>query len=223
MALICLSIAVDSLDEAVETANRKDLACDIVEVRLDFLKDTSDIKKLSGIEKPLMITCMPEYEGGKYTGSEKDRIMLLESCLEFSKYVSIELKAEPVVRDGFIKRAKEAGVRVIIAHHDFEKTPSIQDIKDILKLEAEAGADIVKISYMAVDASDVLHMMQAISEIDIMPDIIALSMGEKGSLSRVIAPSLGAYLTFGCAEKGKEVAPGQLTVNELRQIGDLLW
>jgi len=43
-------------------------------------------------------------------------------------------------------------------------------------------------------------------------------MGEKGEISRILSPLLGAFLTFGSLETGKETAPGQITGTSLRDI-----
>lgn len=47
---------------------------------------------------------------------------------------------------------------------------------------------------------------------------IALAMGPKGMLARLLAPKFGGYLTFGALSKGQESAPGQPTVHELAQL-----
>lgn len=55
--------------------------------------------------------------------------------------------------------------------------------------------------------------------------IIAMVMGEKGLMSRVLCPKFGGYLTFGTLEHGKVSAPGQPTIRDLldlfnfRQLG----
>jgi 3-dehydroquinate dehydratase-1 len=48
--------------------------------------------------------------------------------------------------------------------------------------------------------------------------IIAVSMGDAGKISRVVAPLLGAYLTYASLRKGKESAPGQLSFEEVKRI-----
>ena len=47
--------------------------------------------------------------------------------------------------------------------------------------------------------------------------IIALAMGEKGVLSRLLAPKFGAFLTFGALSKGQESAPGQPLLADMRR------
>jgi len=52
--------------------------------------------------------------------------------------------------------------------------------------------------------------------------IIALCMGEEGKISRIMAPYFGSYLSFASLERGAESAPGQLTVEEMREIFRIL-
>jgi 3-dehydroquinate dehydratase/shikimate dehydrogenase len=49
-------------------------------------------------------------------------------------------------------------------------------------------------------------------------EMIAVSMGEAGLLTRVLAPAFGAALTYGSLERGRETAPGQLSARELLEL-----
>jgi 3-dehydroquinate dehydratase/shikimate dehydrogenase len=48
--------------------------------------------------------------------------------------------------------------------------------------------------------------------------VIALSMGEAGIITRVLAKKLGALLTFAALDTGRESAPGQPTLGDLRDL-----
>ena len=52
--------------------------------------------------------------------------------------------------------------------------------------------------------------------------IIALCMGETGRISRVMASHLGGFLSFVALDTGAQSAPGQLTVQEMREITKLI-
>jgi shikimate dehydrogenase len=54
------------------------------------------------------------------------------------------------------------------------------------------------------------------------PKIIFLCMGDKGRVSRAVAPLLGNYLSFATLEPEGQSAPGQFTVYEMKQINELL-
>jgi 3-dehydroquinate dehydratase / shikimate dehydrogenase len=48
--------------------------------------------------------------------------------------------------------------------------------------------------------------------------MIALSMGQKGVVTRILATKYGGYLTFGALSSGLESAPGQPTVADLKEL-----
>ncbi|MCX6695039.1 MAG: type I 3-dehydroquinate dehydratase [Candidatus Altiarchaeota archaeon] len=216
MALICVPLVEKTVEEDVALANSLD--CDLVEVRLDYLKNASGVEKLAGIKKPVIATCMPAWEGGLFGGSEEERVSLLESCLPYCRYVSVELKTDEDLRQNLIKKAKKRNVKVIVAFHDFKSTPSFEDIVETLDDEERVGADIVKVAFMANDHADVLTLLRALVERKKSVPVIALSIGEKGKMSRILAPVFGSYLTFASASKDKVSAPGQMALDEMKKF-----
>lgn len=48
--------------------------------------------------------------------------------------------------------------------------------------------------------------------------MIALSMGEKGSITRLLAGKYGGYLTFAALSPDRSSAPGQPTIAQLRGL-----
>ncbi len=49
-------------------------------------------------------------------------------------------------------------------------------------------------------------------------DLIAIAMGERGQPTRLLAPKFGSYLTFGALQADKASAPGQTTLEQLRDL-----
>ena len=47
-------------------------------------------------------------------------------------------------------------------------------------------------------------------------------MGQVGQTSRVLSPLAGADFTYASIEKGSESAPGQITVQELTRIYEMV-
>ncbi len=195
---------------------------DVFEIRLDCLKDLRNLDKLSLIKKPKIATCMPKWEGGFFNGSEKERLKLLSSVLDKVQYATIELNCKPPARAAFIRQAKSRGVKVIVAYHDFKKTPGVKKILQIIRREKKAGADIAKVAFTPKKHSDVLAVMEALASNESGLPVIALSMGERGKISRVVGPLLGSYLTFASVGRGRESASGQLTVGDLKAVLRLL-
>ncbi|HEX54921.1 MAG: type I 3-dehydroquinate dehydratase [Candidatus Altiarchaeales archaeon] len=218
--MICASITENRLGDMVRLANSSN--ADLVELRLDYVSDIDEISQIGKIEKPVIVTCMPRWEGGNFDGSDEKRINILLKALDFSEYITVELMTEKRLRDGLIERARENNKKVILSYHDFNGTPPINKILEILERERGEGADIAKVAFMPRNYEDVLEVMRALvikkNDNKFGIPIIAVSMGEIGKVSRILAPILGSYLTYASIEKGRESAPGQLTVNELRQI-----
>jgi len=196
-------------------------SADLFEVRLDHLGLEQDLNELGNIEKPLIATCMPHWEGGFFQGREEDRMKRIEEALDYVQFATIELNTERKLLDEFVSRAREFDVKVIVAFHDFESTPDNEILEDVLGKEFDEGADIAKIACMAKSHADMLELMKLQSEQE--PDkTIMVSMGDFGRPSRAIAPMLGSYLTY-CSIDGGEVAPGQLSVEEMSKLKKILW
>jgi 3-dehydroquinate dehydratase-1 len=214
--MICASIIEPTFKGAVKLAVRTE--CDLVEIRFDCLKGSYDVSDLKRVNKPVIGTCMPKWEGGRFIGSEEERISTLFSILPFCDYITIELRTEKRLRDKLVKEAKKKKTKVIISYHDFKKTPKKKEIMNIIRKQEAAGADITKVAFKAKSYSDALRAMEILAEKKTTTPIIAISMGEYGKVTRVLGPLLGSYLTYAAPKKGKESAPGQLTVNEMRKI-----
>ena len=84
---------------------------------------------------------------------------------------------------------------------------------------ARTGARVIKLAAKAEEITDCARVLALVERArrDGL-EMIAVSMGEAGLLTRVRAPRFGASLTYGSLEAGSETAPGQLTARELRDI-----
>ena len=218
--MICASITEPVLKNMIEAANFS--SADMVEIRLDCLEKYTGAESLREIAKPLMVTCMPLSEGGKFSGTEEERIGLLFETVQYADYVSLELSTKKGLQERIIYEARTRDTKVIATYHDYKKTPKIKEITEILKKEKMTGADIAKVAFQANDYKDVMNLMNVLLENEIGIPIIAVSMGEYGKISRILGPLLGSYLTFASPAKGREAAPGQLTVEELHTVFDML-
>lgn len=204
---------------AFDSAKRaKELGADILELRIDLLDSDAHLA-LQNIKKtglPVIITNRMKQEGGAWKGSEEDRIRTLISLLPAADAVDIELCAKD--RDTVVKKAQDTGKTVIISTHDFEKTPASDVMKEIFRASFAAGADIAKLAVMPNSLTDVLRLLDV--TLLAKAAVCTIAMGEKGRYSRVVAPVYGSVMTYGYVERA--TAPGQLRVDELRQILKLL-
>ncbi|MBN2014691.1 MAG: type I 3-dehydroquinate dehydratase [Candidatus Altiarchaeota archaeon] len=218
--MICVSLIESSVDSMVEKANLA--PSEIIELRLDYLSDFSDLEALSKIGKRKIISCMPSWEGGEFTGPEDERVSILSKSLDFADFVTVELNTDPKLRDSLVEAAKKRDVGVIVAYHDFKATPPRKEIIKTLNKEVAAEADIAKVAFTAKNYREVLTLMEVLTDVKEDPSflipVIVVSMGHFGRISRILAPLLGSYLTYASVDKGKASAPGQLTFDELNWI-----
>jgi 3-dehydroquinate dehydratase type I len=150
------------------------------------------------------------------TGDPDRRLQTLTAALEAgATYVDIELDAAPGYRRELIGAARSLHRDVIISHHDFEGTPGFKRLKRIAASCRNAGADVVKIACQVNGTGDLLSLMGLYSE---SGRKVVIGMGEKGLITRVAAPFLGAEFTFASPAGGRATAPGQMDRETLASL-----
>jgi 3-dehydroquinate dehydratase type I len=192
------------------------------ELRLDYL-ERPDLKRLFRTRPgPVIATNRLAAEGGRWAGSENDRRSLLEEALDLGvDYLDVELAADAAWRRELAGRRGKT--RLILSWHDFTGTPETAKLEDILQEMLEAGADVVKLVAMARQPDDNLKLLSLIPRArERGREIIAFCMGPLGKWSRIAAPLLGSFLTFAPFTKQGASASGQLTVNEVKRLWQML-
>ncbi|KAL7080987.1 hypothetical protein ACP275_14G012100 [Erythranthe tilingii] len=219
--LICAPLMADTVDQVVNLMHKsKATGADIVEIRLDHLKSfdpQSDIQKLmKECPLPTLFTYRPIWEGGQYDGDENTRFNALQLCMKLgADHIDIELKAAHEFNK-FLNGDKPEKCKVIVSSHNYDSTPSSEELGNLVARIQAAGADIVKFATTAVDITDVARVFQITVHCQV--PIIAMVMGERGLMSRILCPKFGGYLTFGTLEAGKVSAPGQPTIEQLLNL-----
>ena len=213
---ICVSVAAGDGEEAVE-ATRRAVAHgpDLVEVRLDYMERASGLDKLRSITAlPMIATNRPKGEGGRFAGSEEDRIeVLLRACEAGFDYADLELAAS-----ASIDLIRERGARVILSHHDFSDTPPLSKLEGVLDEMLEFRPDVCKIVGTAHTGGDNLTYLELIRRAREKARIVSFGMGEAGLLSRVLSPLAGGEYTYASAAEGEETARGQIPLRLLREL-----
>lgn len=220
------SVIADTVEVATrDCAEAVSKGADIVELRVDFLatRDAEGIAALlRACEKPAIVTNRPTWEGGQNGGDENERLDLLWAAYESgAAYVDCELLAA----ERFFARAPKsyAGrgkgkTKIILSSHNYEKTPSDEDLAKIHAACVAAGADIVKIACVCEEVEDVERLERLLATRGKETETIALGMSEHGQVSRLLSAKFGSYLTFGAIRRGAESAPGQPLLEELRGL-----
>lgn len=198
---------------------------DMLEIRLDLLgiKDTkAALEMIANLKEAVNLPCIATNrlpnDGGKWEGPEEKRIQLLLDILPVVDAVDVELAAVTDLREKLISTSHELGKTVIVSHHDFNRTPSIEKIKEILKMAWQRGGDIAKFAAKANSPADTMNLLRVTHEAT--RPVCMISMGDLGKHTRVTAPFYGSVLTYGSI--GEAVAPGQLSIAELKRTMKVL-
>ena len=207
---LAAAIGAPDTTAALRALERAAQVADLAEVRLDYMRECDLPRLIRARPLPLIITCRPRREGGRYEGDEAARLQILRQAIDLGvEHVDVEWDALTWLED--VERGR---TRVIISRHDFATMPA--DFVAQSATLAASGADIVKVVATAHDLCDLIPVFQVLRTA--ARPTIAIAMGEAGMASRILALRCRAcYLTFGALEDGG-TAPGQIALADLRTI-----
>jgi 3-dehydroquinate dehydratase type I len=219
---ICAVVFGEKLVEIASTIKNVEKLSDLIEIRFDLSGreiEPKKIRKLTSV--PLIATNRSKPEGGRFEGPAKKQLeKLLKAAEAEFDYVDLEVSSK-ISEEA--QRFRSLGVKPIISFHNFKETPNTRKLDEILKKQKGKSDEICKIVSMARRIEDNLTILNFLySAVKDQVKIIAFCMGKLGLPSRILSPIFGGYLTYASAMRGKEAAPGQLTLEELRQIYRLM-
>lgn len=205
---ICAVIGRSGADEAVadlvEAGKRK--VC-LAEIRLDLLDTLPDLSRfVLASTVPLLATVRRKRDGGRWEGSEADRLELLRQAVACGfAWVDIEEDAiSNFPRIGTEKR--------IVSYHDFTGVPAA--LADIYARMAASDADTVKIACQTSTPSEAATVLRLLENAP--KPTIAFGMGPVGQASRIVQLKLGAPFTYAAVNADAIVAPGMFTISQLQ-------
>ena len=181
----------------------------LVELRLDWLNGTPDLTGLLK-DRPTatIVTCRRAKDYGRWRGSEEQRMSILRAAIAAGvEYVDLEDDiAGSIPRFGSTQR--------IISHHNFVETP--ENLYEIHDAMAQLDPDIIKLITMANTPADAVRMLELVADSKI--PTVGFCMGEFGVPSRILCGKYGAPFTYASFSSERELAPGQISYREMRDI-----
>jgi 3-dehydroquinate dehydratase type I len=215
---VCIPIVETTVEKALAAVGEVNRWADLIELRADYLREIKLAPFLKNREKPFIVTYRRKEEGGRYRGEERKRLDVLQEAIDLgTDYVDLELASEKSFLQDLIRNKRRT--RVVLSFHDFQKTPSQKELQRLFDRMVRLGADVVKIVSFARFWEDNLTMLSLLPMAQARKQkIVAFCMGDKGKLSRLFSPILGAAWTYASLSKVKTSAPGQWTVRELKDM-----
>ena len=177
---------------------------DLVEMRLDSVRDPDVAAALAGRRCPVLVTCRPTWEGGQFDGTEEERHRLLHQAFELgAEWVDLEW------RGGFERLVTgRHGQNVVLSMHAFDETPS--DLETRYRDMRATGAEVVKLATYAGSADDVIRLLELGRGSGSAP-IVLVGMGPIGVVSRLLPHRFRSAWTYA----GEGVAPGQVPLSQM--------
>jgi 3-dehydroquinate dehydratase-1 len=202
----------------IEAAKEIEPLVDLFEVRIDLIGDGwQDVVRQ--LKKPWIACNRCTDEGGQWQGNEARRIEKLLEAIELgADIVDVELRTKNLEK---VVQAVRKRTECLLSYHDLEKTPSLDDLKAIVRRQLKSGADICKVVTTALAFENILTVLELIPEFP-KARMISFAMGTMGVVSRILCPLVGGDFTYASIERGKESAEGQITVRELIDVYRLM-
>lgn len=218
---ICVAITGSTPADMMRNAEEIVRENHFVEFRLDYLPNPlAIIPRLKQFlyergEITAIATCRRAATGGKFKGTIPAELEVLEKAAQAGCHlIDIELQTAEHTKPAQMKKLRSFGAALIISHHDYEATRNLDAVFDrILPFQPE----FVKIVSTAKTLADNVTMMRFLDSRRDEANIIGISMGEQGIISRVLGLRAGSVFTFAAAHAGEETGPGQIEARTLRE------
>ncbi|KAF3454389.1 hypothetical protein FNV43_RR04836 [Rhamnella rubrinervis] len=216
--MICAPLTAQSVEQMVsDMIQAKAQGADLVEVRLDYIKDFRPHKDLQVILRnkplPVIIVYRPKWDGGLYEGDEHVRLETLNLAKELgADYVDYELKvASNLAAQQKINR--HGGSKIIVSCHLNGEDASKEDLCRLVARMEATSPDILRLVIEATDITEMGRIFHLLSCSQV--PLIAYSLGERGLISQILSPKYGGFILYGTMD-GHSV-PGLPTLDSLRE------
>lgn len=200
---------------------------DLIEWRADFFQGIADraavVEAAGAVERaaagiPVLFTCRWSREGGEKTALSQAEVVSLHRAVCDSGHVDLidfEMGNDPHHVREVRELSRASAVQLILSFHDFERTPSVEELNRRFVQAEDLGADIAKVAVMPNDMNDVLTLLTATlhSSSKLGIPLVSLSMAGQGSITRFCGWAFGSAMSFAVGQSAS--APGQMPIEEL--------
>jgi 3-dehydroquinate dehydratase I len=220
---VCVSITSSAPEDLKNQIMRAfSYGADFVEIRFDFLMPVhmkESLKIAESIRNRAVFTLRSVQQNGKFMGKNEDRIFWLRQ-LALSQPMMLDIELHTLHdHDELIDFLADQKTRMLVSWHDFEKTPTRNELIDLLG-EMRIYSNYVKLVTTARNVEDCIRLLDLYRDVTEL-NLIAFAMGELGILSRILCTTYGnAPFTYAALEE--PFVSGQLTIQQMRKLYDMI-
>lgn len=208
--MICITVTPTSRTLAKADLLNAARYGDIIELCLDHFHKEPNIKDLiSAVDKPIIISCRRQQDGGQWKGTEEERLLLLRNAIVAGPaYIELDLDiAKDIPRFGSVQR--------VISFTQMDEPGT--DIDRIFYEASNANADVVKFCWPTPTIDAAWPLLAAVSQKRILP-VVGMGLGKPELTFSLLGRKYGSPWIYAALEQGMQAHPGQATVFELNEI-----
>ena len=214
----CVSIGAKTIKELSSSINKAIDLSDFLEIRFDFLKQSEipfSMKIIESIKSRSVFTLRSQEHQGKFKGNELERLKLVKMLYDANPML-LDVEYDTIIADHSLNNYMKDKSNVLISWHNFSSTPS-NDYLEKKIYDMKKISNNIKLVTMATNVTDSLRLLNLYEKFKDI-NLITFAMGDCGILSRILCTFYGSPFTY--ASLVKSIAPGQLSVIEMRRIYD---
>ena len=189
---------------------------DLVEFRFDRITDLAILGVIGETKKEFKTIAT---DRGKRDSATRKK--LLQAAVE-SGFDFVDVDLEDQASRDIIPALNDSKSQLIVSYHDFSGTPSNDALSGILNKVRLSGADVCKIVTTAKHPRDNLTILSFVESSASTARLVSFAMGRIGIPSRVLTTLYGAEFTFASFGEQSQTAEGQLSIDNLRKVWQLL-
>ncbi len=215
----CLPIIKSHSKEVMEIISRNKKSYDYFEIWLDYIQDLDldfirSLKKESG-EKLIFLFRRQCLEKPKMDFQK--RLQIINFLAGSNCLVDLDIFSQKKELEYLRKNSKK--INLIVSYHNYQKTPSDQDLTQIIQNMVKHKAQIYKISTFCNQDDNALRLIDLLTKLKSgNQKWIILGMGAKGNFTRIAGALLGNEINFTPLSQQQNSASGQFTKEQLEQI-----
>ncbi len=210
MNKLCLPLAESTLPSLERKIRQYSDRVDYIEIRLDYLSSPALPSLPTQARAEFLATCRPPREGGKFEGTEQDRLRLLSAAArEGFAWVDLE---HDVDDDPDLP----SSTRVVRSVHSLDHLPD--NLPGLFRKLERRGGDVVKIAAKISSTRELVGLLSWMESLPAEKPYIVLGMGDLGQPSRSLGAFLGNFWTFVSEELENTVAPGQFSLEQATDL-----
>ena len=209
---------VGTLADQLDLPTEEVESIDLFEIRIDMLPEDKlgNLKELIKTlkvkyRKPLIVTIRSKKEGGILEISDDRRYSIFKDIISEIDIVDVELSSGDLLIkiSGLCKENKKI---LLGSYHNFSETPSEDFLERLTSEGKEKGADIIKIAVQSNSKDDLSELLSFTIK-NAKSNLVTISLGNIGLISRIVNPLMGSLMTYGYIDKAS--SPGQISAFEL--------